>query len=98
MALDNDATDPTERSKPSTDSEIVMPIAIIVTIEMERRMLIRLDALNKRWIGYGKNSNQNDNRQYRAIFIEKVEIVQTFFCAFAVCVTGMGLLILFTSC
>ncbi len=47
MALANDATEPTERSKPSTVSDIVMPIAMMVTIEMERRMFIRLDVWMK---------------------------------------------------
>lgn len=42
IALANDATEPTDRSKPSTVKDIVIPIAIMVTIEIERRMLIRL--------------------------------------------------------
>jgi hypothetical protein len=42
IAFDKEATDPTERSKPLTESEIVIPIAIMVTIEMERNILIML--------------------------------------------------------
>jgi hypothetical protein len=40
--LASEATEPTERSKPSTDKEMVIPMAIIVTIEIERRMLMIL--------------------------------------------------------
>ncbi len=42
IAFDKDATDPTDRSKPLTDSEMVIPIAIMVTIEIDRNILIRL--------------------------------------------------------
>ena len=36
IAFDKEATDPTERSKPSTVKLMVIPIAMMVTIEMER--------------------------------------------------------------
>jgi hypothetical protein len=42
IALDSEATEPTDKSNPLTDNEIVIPIAIIVTIEMERSILMML--------------------------------------------------------
>jgi hypothetical protein len=42
IAFDKDATDPTDKSNPFTDKEIVIPIAMIVTIEIERKILIIL--------------------------------------------------------
>ena len=42
IALDRDATDPTDKSKPLTVREMVMPIAIIVTIEMDLKILMTL--------------------------------------------------------
>ncbi len=41
------ATDPTERSKPSTVSETVMPVAMTVTMEMLRMMVTMFDAVRK---------------------------------------------------
>ncbi len=41
-ALASDAVEPTERSNPPMVSEIETPIAITVTIAMERRMLMML--------------------------------------------------------
>jgi hypothetical protein len=42
IAFDNEATDPTDKSNPLTESEIVIPIAIMVTMEMERNILMML--------------------------------------------------------
>ena len=39
IALAKEAIDPTERSNPLTDKEIVTPMAIIVTIDIDLRML-----------------------------------------------------------
>ena len=42
IAFDKEATDPTDKSNPSTDKDMVIPIAMIVTIEMERKILMIL--------------------------------------------------------
>jgi hypothetical protein len=46
-ALDRDATDPTERSNPPTEREVETPMAMTVTIEIERRILIILLEVRK---------------------------------------------------
>jgi hypothetical protein len=47
IAFASEATEPTDRSKPPTASEIVIPIEIMVTIEIERKILIILDGSKK---------------------------------------------------
>ena len=42
IAFDKEATDPTDKSKPLTEREIVIPIAIIVTMDMDLKILIML--------------------------------------------------------
>jgi hypothetical protein len=42
IAFEREATEPTDKSNPFTASETVMPMAMIVTIEMDRRMLMML--------------------------------------------------------
>jgi hypothetical protein len=42
IAFDREATEPTDKSNPFTAREMVIPIAIIVTIEIERKILIIL--------------------------------------------------------
>jgi hypothetical protein len=44
-ATDIDAVEPTDKSNPPTDREIVIPIAIIVTMDMERKIFIILDCV-----------------------------------------------------
>ena len=39
IAFEREATEPTDKSNPPTEREMVMPIAIIVTMEIERRMV-----------------------------------------------------------
>lgn len=46
-ALASDATEPTDRSKPPTESEIVIPIAMTVTMEIERKMLMIFVGIRK---------------------------------------------------
>ena len=46
-AFANEAVDPTDRSKPPMVSEIDTPMAITVTIAMERRMLMMLKGSRK---------------------------------------------------
>lgn len=46
-ALANEAVEPTDRSKPPTDSEIETPMAITVTMAIERRILMMLLASRK---------------------------------------------------
>lgn len=40
IAFDNVATEPTDKSKPFTASEIVSPTAMMVTIEIDRKILM----------------------------------------------------------
>lgn len=46
-ALASEAVEPTDRSKPPTDSEIETPMAITVTMAIERRILMMLLASRK---------------------------------------------------
>src|SRR5689334_6482774 len=41
-ALDNEAVEPTDKSNPPTANEIVIPIAMIVTMEIDLRMVMTL--------------------------------------------------------
>lgn len=40
IAFDSVATDPTDKSKPFTANEMVKPTAMMVTIEIDRRILM----------------------------------------------------------
>jgi hypothetical protein len=46
-AFERDATDPTERSKPPTESDIETPMATTVTIEIDLRILTILEYVRK---------------------------------------------------
>ena len=71
-ALANEAVEPTDRSKPPTDSEIETPMAITVTMAIERRILMMLLASRK----LSDTAEQGDQRrhgQQHAPFVEEIE-------------------------
>ena len=58
MAFDKDATEPTDKSKPSTVKEMVMPIAMMVTMEIERKILMILSPLIKEGLTAAKTATR----------------------------------------
>lgn len=62
IAFDNVATEPTDKSKPFTAREIVSPTAMMVTIEIDRKILMIFPDCKNAGLVSCKDNNQYDNR------------------------------------